>query len=71
MLLGLLDPNPDTLVGDTDTDSNPDPSVIKQKWKERRVGSFSKRYGSANPGPYQNVADPQHCKPQTTGKNFV
>jgi hypothetical protein len=24
-------------------------------------GSVSQRHGSANPDPYQNVSDPQHC----------
>jgi hypothetical protein len=24
-------------------------------------GSVSHRYGSADPDPYQNVMDPQHC----------
>jgi hypothetical protein len=24
-------------------------------------GSFSRRHGSADPDPYQNVMDPQHC----------
>jgi hypothetical protein len=27
--------------------------------------SVSQRYGSANPDPYQNVTDPQHCKQET------
>jgi hypothetical protein len=25
-------------------------------------GSISQRYGSADPDPYQNFIDPQHCK---------
>ncbi len=25
------------------------------------MGSVSPRYGSADPDPYQNVTDPQHC----------
>jgi hypothetical protein len=25
------------------------------------AGSDSKRYGSADPDPYQNVTDPEHC----------
>jgi hypothetical protein len=31
MFLGLLDPNPDPLVRDTDPAPDPDPSIIKQK----------------------------------------
>jgi hypothetical protein len=31
MFLGLLDPDPDTLVRGTDPDLTPDPSINKQK----------------------------------------
>ncbi len=26
------------------------------------AGSINQRYGSADPDPYQNVMDPQHCQ---------
>jgi hypothetical protein len=30
-------------------------------------GSVSQRYGAADPDPYQNVTDPQHCVEIKTG----
>ncbi len=37
MVLGLLDPDPDTLVRGTDPDPapGPDPSIIMQKYEEK------------------------------------
>jgi hypothetical protein len=32
VFLGLLDPDPDSLVRGTDPAPDPDPSIIKQKW---------------------------------------
>jgi hypothetical protein len=60
--LGLLDLDQDLLVRD--------PSIIKQKKfvgvlkdndKKTGSGSISQRHVSADPDPYQNVTDPQHC----------
>jgi hypothetical protein len=34
-------------------------SLKKIAWSG--AGSFSQRYGSADPDPHQNVTDPQHC----------
>jgi hypothetical protein len=40
---------------------NPDPSLTKIAGS-RGSESVGQRYGSADPDPYQNVSDPQHCQ---------
>jgi hypothetical protein len=35
--------------------------VLKVTDEIARSGSISQRYGSADPDPYQNFMDPQHC----------
>jgi hypothetical protein len=41
-----------------------DVNVVSKSNKQKNpggAGSVSQRYGSADPDPYQNVTDPQHC----------
>ncbi len=40
-------------------------AILKVTDENNRIripGSLSQRYGSADPDPYQNVMDPQHCR---------
>ncbi len=36
-------------------------AILKVTDENSRIRILSQRYGSADPDPYQNVTDPQHC----------
>jgi hypothetical protein len=59
-----LDPDPLVSVGD------PDPQDL-HVYGPPGSGSISQSYGSGDPDPHQNVADPQHCSQQWSCKMHI
>jgi hypothetical protein len=44
--------------------------VYDENSRIRGYGSISKRHGSADPDPHQNVMDPEHCQEQSIQKQI-